>query len=313
MSQGLKIGVDGGGSKTECILVDAGGGIVARHVAPGCNPNVVGPAQARLVLTEALQALLAGVPAPTAAPASAAESKAIVATHLYVAGSRAFWLEVAGELRDVGRVVVANDSGPVLELATYGQPGLVLHAGTGSFVAARAPDGSLHYAGGLGWRFGDSGSGYDLGRRAIARAILEAQGWSPASPLGAAVRENAQLEPTADAAALTRFHYTHPEPNPLIASLAPAVLRLATEGEPAACEIVEVSAGELGDFATRVVARLFPATAPETIRAGLSGPILTHPFVRTVLHARSPLALAPIEGTPIEGVRRLLARDGGSG
>ena len=36
----LKIGVDGGGTKTECILVDARGEIVARHLAPGCNPNV---------------------------------------------------------------------------------------------------------------------------------------------------------------------------------------------------------------------------------------------------------------------------------
>ena len=31
----------------------------------------------------------------------------------------------------------------------------------------------MHYAGGLGWRFNDPGSGYDLGRRAIARALLD--------------------------------------------------------------------------------------------------------------------------------------------
>ena len=37
-----KIGVDGGGTKTECILVDPQGEIVARRLAPGSNPNVVG-------------------------------------------------------------------------------------------------------------------------------------------------------------------------------------------------------------------------------------------------------------------------------
>jgi hypothetical protein len=44
------------------------------------------------------------------------------------------------------------------------------------------------------------------------------------------------------------------------------------------------------------------------VTAGLSGPILTHPVVAPVLAARSPLPLAPVEGTPIEGVRRLLLR-----
>ena len=34
---------------------------------------------------------------------------------------------------------------------------------TGSFVAARGPDGGHHYAGGLGWRLGDPGSSHDLG------------------------------------------------------------------------------------------------------------------------------------------------------
>ena len=46
----FKIGVDGGGTKTECILVDAAGAIVARHLAAGCNPNVAGPEAARQIV-----------------------------------------------------------------------------------------------------------------------------------------------------------------------------------------------------------------------------------------------------------------------
>ena len=149
MNPSFKIGVDGGGTKTECILVDARGAIVARHLAPGCNPSIAGHEQARLVVTDALCALLDSV-TPRPRPA---------ATLLCMAGSRTFWQEFAANLTDFGQVTVADDSLPVLELATRGEPGLVLHAGTGSFVAARAPDGSVHYAGGLGWRFGDPGSG----------------------------------------------------------------------------------------------------------------------------------------------------------
>mgnify|MGYP000046980960 CR=1 FL=1 len=158
-----KIGVDGGGTKTEGILVDAAGVIVARHLAPGCNPNIVGPEQARLILTDVLGALTSTL----SAQPSTLSSSPIVATQLFMSGLPGFWLEVAASLKDFGHVTAALDSLPILELATHGAPGLVIHAGTGSFVAARAPDGSIHYAGGIGWRFGDPGSGYDLGRRAI--------------------------------------------------------------------------------------------------------------------------------------------------
>lgn len=295
-----KIGVDGGGTKTECILIDDSGAILARHLAPGCNPSVVGPEQARLVVTDALCQLVQ--------TAFGTQPLPIAHTHIYAAGNRAFWRETAGTLTDFGQVFTADDSYPVLELATHGQPGLVLHGGTGSFVAARAPDGTIHYAGGIGWRFGDGGSGYDLGRRAIARGLLELQGWAPASRLGATVRDHTQLGETADAAAVTRFFYYHADPNRQIAALAPAILRLASEGDPTAQQLVLESTGELLTLASRVATKLFPDTALDTLPAGLSGPILTHPVVTTVLAARSPLSLKPVEGSPIEGVRRLLAR-----
>ncbi|MGH7946766.1 MAG: N-acetylglucosamine kinase [Opitutaceae bacterium] len=296
-----RIGVDAGGTKTECILVDESGRIVAGHLAPGCNPSVVGPEAARRIVTDALAALrqqsITGAPHST-----------LSHTHIYAAGSRAFWRETAATLTEFGTVFTADDSYPVLELATHGQPGLVLHGGTGSFVAARGPDGTIHYAGGIGWRFGDGGSGYDLGRRAIARGLLELQGWAPVSPLVALLREHTQLGSTADAAAVTRFFYTHADPNSQIAALAPAILQLSNEAEPVARDIVTTSCGELLALATSVAGQLFPQTSLETIKAGLSGPILTHPAVIAVLKPDSPFHLAPIAGTPIEGVRRLLAR-----
>lgn len=296
-----KIGVDGGGTKTECILVDGDGEIVARQHAPGCNPSIVGVDQARLVVTDALCALLAAV-------RQDAGNAPIVATHLYTAGSPLFWREFAATLQEFGVVTTGPDSLPVLELATDGRPGLVLHSGTGSFVAARDLAGGLHYAGGLGWRLGDPGSGYDLGRRAIARALLELQGWSPPSRLGPTVRDHTGLGEGAEAAAVLRFFYNDPAPNQRIAALAPAVLHLASEGDATAHLLIIESAGELLDLAARVVARLFPGTPADELRAGLSGPILTHPAVQEALAPRSPLPLVPITAPPIEGVRRLLAR-----
>lgn len=295
-----KIGVDGGGTKTECILVDATGEIVGRHLAPGSNPSVVGAEQARLIVTDALCALRAQIPA-TSQPL-------VAATQLYMSGNRAFWREVGAGLLEFGTVTVADDSLPVLELATNGAPGLVLHGGTGSFVAARAPDGSIHYAGGLGWRFGDPGSGYDLGRRAISRAILELQGWAIPSRLSATVRDATKLGESADAGMISRYFYQHAEASRPIAALAPGVLRLASEGDHTAHQLVLESTAELLTLATRVATKLFPDIALDTLPAGLSGPILTHPVVLQALAPRSPLPLQPVTGTPIEGVRRLLAR-----
>ncbi len=297
----FRIGVDGGGTKTECILVDARGEIVARRIAPASNPSVVGPEQARLGVTDALCALLAE--AKSFLPGLRVES-----TLLCMAGSRSFWREFAETLTDFGTVRTVDDSIPALELATHGDPGLVLHAGTGSFVAARGLDGALHYAGGLGWRFGDFGSGYDLGQRAVTRALLETQGWAAPSRIGPAVRAHAQLGEAADIVALNRFFYHHAEPNGVIAALAPTLLRLASEGDPQALTLVLESTGELVALATKVAAKLFPAHPLDTIPAGLSGPILTQPFVATALATRTPLPLIPLDQPAIEGVRRLLVR-----
>ena len=305
----FKLGVDGGGTKTECILVDGSGAIVASHRAGGSNPSVVGPDEARKVVIDAILALLTQ-------PAAAGPSRSISATLLCMAGSRLFWRETAAGLTGLGSVVAVDDSLPVLELATNGGPGLVLHAGTGSFVAARAPReaiptgvpvpfGAAHYAGGLGWRFGDQGSGYDIGRRAVGRGLLELQGWMPDSGIGRMLQAYTGLK---DANEIGRDFSHGKTANAKTAGLAPEVLRLAEEGNAATRDIVIESTGELLELARRVAAKLFPETPANEICAGLSGPILTRPIVVRALQERSHLILKPVDAAPIEGVRRLLGR-----
>ncbi|MDF3056667.1 MAG: ATPase [Rariglobus sp.] len=290
----MKIGVDGGGTKTELILIDDRGEVIARRLTSGCNPSIAGPEAARITLEEALATLAAHFP--------------VSHTLLCMAGAPAFWRETAevltaGEL--FGEVTALDDSRPVLELATSGRPGLVLHAGTGSFVAAHAPDGTLHYAGGTGWRFGDPGSGYDLGRRAISKALLELQGWQLPTSLSTLLRDHTGH---VHVAAITRYFYQHAEPNKQIAALAPALLRLAEEGDHAAHQIVTESVTALLQLAEDVITKLFAGWHRDTLRAGVSGPILTHPAVRPILATRSSLNLRPVEDPPVEGVRRLLLR-----
>ena len=110
-----------------------------------------------------------------------------------------------------------------------------------------------------------------------------------------------------DAAAITRKLYQDPEAVERIAPFAPVVLQLAKADHPAAKQVVVQSAVELLDIAVRLGEQLFSESMLDRIAAGLSGPILTLPVVRDVLAQRAPFPLAPVEGTPIEGVRRMLA------
>ena len=305
-----RIGVDGGGTKTELILLDEAGTIVARHLAPGCNPSQVGPEKARAILHEALSALRG--------QAKIEKHKAeISATLLCMAGNRGFWRETADALGGFGLITTTDDSLPVLELATGGGPGLVLHAGTGSFVAARALDGTVHYAGGLGWKLGDPGSGYDLGRRAIALAMLELKGGAAAqpSPLAAALCAHTGL---ADYQANSRFFYGDPEANARIAAFAPHVITLAAADCGPAQQVLADSITELARQADAVIHRLFPLSSAERRKAGIplgvTGRILNSAPAVFVLRSLADklnwsVELRFIETAPIEGVRRLLLKN----
>ena len=294
----LQIGVDGGGTKTECILLDASGRVIARHTGPGCNPSVVGTEPAAGILRGALRALLGGRPAAR-----------VSRTLLCLAGNRHFWQEQTASWEGLGRIETVADSLPVLELATGGGPGLVLHAGTGSFVAARGPDGALHYAGGLGWRFGDPGSGYDLGRRGIARGLLELQGWAERSALSAALQQQAGL---AGYAELSRHFYLGATSDADIAAFAPKVVELAGQGCGPAQQAVAGSLAGLGGLLDAVLRQVFPAATPAApVPGGISGRLLNLPPCLQALRALAatrvwPVDLRPISEAPIEGVRRLL-------
>jgi glucosamine kinase len=304
-----KIGVDGGGTKTELILVDPTGAILARHVGTGCNPSLLGPDGARAKLRELLQQLLAQskiVPSLQDDNQPNPKSK-ISATHLYMAGAPAFWRETGDELKDFGRVITGDDSLPVLELATAGNPGLVLHAGTGSFVAARGLDNSIHYCGGLGWRFGDPGSGHELGRRALSRALLELQGSVERTALGEALCAYTGIP---DYAATSRYFYTTPDANARVTGFAPHALALAKAGNAPAVAALKETLTEFVDFGRQISTRLFGATP---VFCGVSGAILNHEtsadLLRGLITAHAwPVTLNFITAAPIEGVRRLLAR-----
>lgn len=296
----FKIGIDGGGTKTEFILVDSAGAIVARRLTRGCNPSLIDHDIIRAILSDNLGSL--------AAEARARDADATIThTLLCMAGNRGFWRELGASLQQFGTVQTFDDSLPVLELATGGAAGIVLHCGTGSFVAARGRDDGIHFAGGLGWRLGDPGSAHDLGRRAVARTELELQGWADRSPIGQAVCAATGIH---DASALSRHFYAPTTPDAAVADFAPRVTAAAADGDPVAAEIITQSIAGLGNLATTVLDRVFGVPVSKNVPCGLSGSILQTPTaLATLVKSIGPrVSFLPIAETPIEGVRRMLVR-----
>jgi N-acetylglucosamine kinase-like BadF-type ATPase len=274
--------------------------VAARHLAPGCNPSLVGADRARAILVEAIEGLVADFPSPV-----------IERVLLCMAGSQSFWEETAAALAGYGHVSAASDALPVLELATRGGPGLALHAGTGSFIIARAHDESVHYAGGLGWRFGDPGSGHDLGRRGIARALLELQGWAPRTDLADELARHTGL---ADYAANSRFFYRDADPNGTIAAFATRLIDLAEQDCRPAREVIADSLFGFAGPVNAVLQQFFArATTASPVPCGVSGALLNRPpcwsALRALAGAQSwPVELRPVTDRPIEGIRLLVQK-----
>jgi N-acetylglucosamine kinase len=163
------LGFDGGGTKTDCVLMDESGTVLARSQAGPANPLRVGfgaaisalreaakqaVAQAELPSGSAIAALCAGL-AGTGPPESAEKIRALFAAEF-----------------PKSAVQICTDLEVALAAAGDG-PAIVLVAGTGSFAIGRNAANETARAGGYGSQIGDEGSAYDIGRRAVLTAMHE--------------------------------------------------------------------------------------------------------------------------------------------
>lgn len=270
------LGFDGGGTRSEAILL-SGQGRVLGHGTGGTAHEWYG--QGHLVEGSVRDALA------TALPADALRPDLAVLTG--PSGGRVS--EVLQEAIGPSTLLRASEAECFLA-SSLRTTGMVVLAGTGSFVYGRARDGRWISAGGAGPVIGDHGSGFDLGLRAIRATCLAAQLHPYRSPLTDAVLEAFECERRWD---LVTLYHTNPPSRLGIAALAPIVTRHAEEGDPVALQILDEAAHELSTLAAGVLEELGIYREETVILAG--GAAESTAYQEALRRHLAPLFAGPVD------------------
>jgi N-acetylglucosamine kinase-like BadF-type ATPase len=276
----LVVGVDGGGTKTEAVLasVNTSGEtrVLGRGLSGPSNMRLAGKEQTLASLDEAIGAAISGHPL---------NGDKIDVAVLALAGSD--FSDVRHEINRwaeqhdlIDRIVIINDAAPVMAAGTPERWGVALVVGTGSVAIGIDEAGRSITRGGWGHWYGDKGSGYDLGCRALA-AVSEAQdGMGPETSLTDRMLEYFAL---GNPRLIIQKLYFGGNVRSHIAAAAPVVLAAAEEGDIVAMRIVDKCIGELVRLVTAVTCDLeFSDDYPLALAGGV---VCKHAGYRAALEA----------------------------
>ncbi|HUC52506.1 MAG TPA: BadF/BadG/BcrA/BcrD ATPase family protein [Candidatus Cybelea sp.] len=232
------LGVDGGGTKTECVLMDAAGKIVARSFSGPSNPYRVGVELASREIAKAAELCLREARVERNAVAAIGAGLAGTGDPALKEGMRAsmekaFPGAAVRIFTDLEAALAATGEGPVI----------VLVAGTGSAAIGRNGQGQIWRTGGQGPRLGDDGSAFDIGSRAVARAMKERERKETESVLGSEI-----LNQLGYASWKELQERASQKPDSVFPLVFPIVAAAADAGDPSACEILVQAAGELSSL-----------------------------------------------------------------
>lgn len=235
------LGIDGGSTKTDFLLVDEEESVVSSATLGASNPNTAGRAVALSVLREGARAVCAGREPPCSVFAGV--------SGLVTAG---FGPDVESMLREEfpdAKVEAGGDILNVIHSTEYAGRCVAAIIGTGSVVYAY--DGStLRRFGGWGPAFDEALCGYTLGRAAL-RACLDADcGDRPRTALHDLVEKRLD-----GGAAVDKLSAVYGEGGTkFVASFANEVFAVADAGDDAARDIIENAVAETARLVKRALA-----------------------------------------------------------
>lgn len=186
------VGIDGGGSKTRFLSIDENGKKLAEHLTGGTYYRQLGTEAVIETLRHGIQSVTGCVAGDIAAISFGMPGygEAPDEDESFVALLRECFSPVP--------VYVANDVAMAFHGAFAGGPGILLVAGTGSMAWGRDLLNREYRCGGWSHLFGDEGSGFWIGRRALELFSKESDGRLPKTMLYTLLKEHLKIPLTAD-------------------------------------------------------------------------------------------------------------------
>jgi glucosamine kinase len=265
------LGVDGGGSKTSCVIGDETS-ILGSGMSGASNVVRAGEQRAREAITAAIK---------QACAAAKVNPSQIERTCVGIAGGaraetanvvrRILSEIVRGEIEIVGDMVIA------MEAAAGSGPGVIVIAGTGSIAYGRNAAGQTARAGGWGFAISDEGSAHWIGRAAVS-AVMRAcdEGQRPA--LLNSLMQAWRLETREQ-----MIMAANATPTADFAGLLPTIISAAESEDPMAHDVLAQAGAELSTLAKIVIARLFQER--DEVRVAMSGGVFRNAaLVRRVFY-----------------------------
>lgn len=257
------LGIDGGGTNTRAVLVDASGNILGEGTSGSSNYHNVGLPKAAANMRAATEAAWKDAgqnfrPADRAFLGCAGVKSSLDIARVTTAAE--------GEnLAPAGEVITQNDIYNALSGGLAGRPGIALIGGTGTNCLGRDAHGKTFMCGGWGWLLDDKGGGFGLTLAAMQAAVRSADGREKPTKLLPAILAFLGLsEPPEFLARLYVESWTADE----LAAFAPIVIRLATEGDKTAIQILKSGAEALAALIKGTCQTLYFPEGPEVVILG---------------------------------------------
>ena len=303
------IGVDGGNSKTDVVVVTTSGRLLARHRGAGVDSPLSDPSAWRRQLTTLVDEArhLAGIP-----PDQPARCAVYFLANIDLPVERRIARRELLRAAAADLIVVQNDTVGVLRAGGSRPWGIAVAAGAGINAVGVHPSTRVARFLALGDYTGDFGGGHHIGMLGLAAAVRDRDGRGPATILSTSVPAFYGLRRPEDVAgAVHRGAIRYDE----LYVLAPVVFAAARAGDQPAVRIVETFADEVVTMVSALIRRLHLTRSDVdvilgggTLQSG-NGVVLDRVTRGIAAHAPaarvSVLGVAPVFGAVVEAFDRV--------
>ena len=304
------IAVDGGGSKTDAVLLDLDGRLIAHERARGSSPQIDGLGSSVATVDGAIRAVLDG-----------REDTALAQVGLYLSGLdlpaeiAAYREGIAGLPWAIDGIVVDNDLHALLRAGADEPDAVAIVCGTGMNAIGVRRDGAQVRFPALGPISGDWGGGSSLGGDALWHAARAKDGRGPDTLLLPMLVAELGL---ADLDELVEDLHFGRRPLTALAGLAPLVFRAAAAGDAVAATVVERQADEVLAYARACLTRLElrGAAVPVVIGGGVARSrdrLLVARIVEGLARIAPQASLRIVDDAPVLGAGLLALAAAGAG